>query len=58
MALKRLLRHVFSTADLGLVYDFSGQRKREHDEFGGYYDASFGDCPDTKRSTGGHSVAW
>ena len=58
VALKRLLRYVFSTADLGLVYDFSGQRKREHDEFGGYYDASFGDCPDTKRSTGGHCVTW
>jgi hypothetical protein len=58
VALKRLLRYVFTTADYGLVYDFSGQRKRQHDEFGGYYDASFGDCPDTKRSTGGHCVTW
>ena len=57
-ALKRLLRYVFATAEYGLVYDFSGQRKRQHDEFGGYYDASFGDCPDTKRSTGGHFVTW
>jgi hypothetical protein len=57
-ALKRLLRYAFSTANLGLVYDFSGQRKRSHDEIYGYYDASFGDCPDTKRSTGGHCVYW
>jgi hypothetical protein len=58
LALKRLLRYVFTTADLGLVYDFSGQRKQKHDDIGGFYDASFGDCPDTKRSTGGHCVFW
>ena len=55
-ALKRLLRYSSTAANLGLVYDFSGQRKREHGEIYGYYDASFGDCPDTKRSTGGHCV--
>ena len=40
------------------VYDFSGQRKREHGEIYGYHDASFGDCPDAKLSTGGHCVYW
>ena len=24
----------------------------------GYYDSSFADCPDTKRSTGGHCIYW
>ena len=33
IALKRLLRYVFITAEFCLVYDFSGQRKCGHDDF-------------------------
>ena len=55
-ALKRALRYLFSTSGLGLLYDFS-KRPRQEGVFG-YYDASFADCPDTKRSTSGHVVYW
>jgi len=55
-ALKRLLRYVFATADLGLNYDFSSPPVKEG--VYGYYDASFADCPDTKRSTGGFVIYW
>ena len=58
VALKRLLRYVFSTAEQGLVYDFSGKPSPEHESVYGYFDASLGDCPDTKRSTGGHCIFW
>jgi hypothetical protein len=56
VALKRALRYIFKTADLGLNYDFSAgpTSKGVH----GFYDASFADCPDTKRSTGGHIMYW
>jgi hypothetical protein len=57
-ALKRLLRYVFATAEQGLVYDFSGKPKPERSSIYGYFDASLGDCPDTKRSTGGHCIFW
>jgi hypothetical protein len=54
-ALKRALRYLFATSDLGLSYDFSKPTRRG---VYGYYDASFADCPDTKRSTIGHVMYW
>jgi hypothetical protein len=55
-ALKRALRYLFATADLGLHYDFSSKPSKEG--VYGYYDSSFADCPDTKRSTGGFVLYW
>ena len=55
-ALKRMLRYLFSTANLGLLYDFSSSDFKRG--IYGYYDSSFADCPDTKRSTGGHVLFW
>ena len=55
-ALKRALRYIFATASLGLLYDFSSAPKK--DGVYAYYDSSFADCPDTKRSTGGFVVYW
>jgi len=55
-ALKRVLRYLFGTTELGLLYDFSTQPAREG--VYGLYDSSFADCPDTKRSTGGHCIYW
>ena len=49
MALKRLLRYLHGTAELGLQYDFSGSVPRSG--IYGYYDASFADDADTRRST-------
>ena len=55
-ALKRTLRYLFSSASLGLLYDFSTAPAK--DGVYGYYDSSFADCPDTKRSTGGFILYW
>ena len=56
-ALKRVLRYIFGTAhDFGLLYDFSEPPPRKG--VYGFYDASFADCPDSRRSTGGHVVFW
>ena len=51
---KRALRYLFSTANLGLSYDFASRPAR--DGVYGYYNASFADCEDTKRSTVGHNL--
>ena len=48
-ALKRLLRYLHGTAEQGLHYDFSGDVPRSG--IYGYYDASFADDADTRRST-------
>ena len=58
VALKRLLRYLFATAEQGLVYDFGGKPNADWNRVYGYFDASLGDCPDTKRSTGGHCIYW
>ena len=55
-ALKRVLRYLFSTADFGLLFDFSEPPPRKG--VYGFYDASFADCPDSRRSTGGHVIFW
>ena len=55
-ALKRALRYLFASASLGLLYDFSTAPAK--DGVYGYYDSSFADCPDTKRSTGGFILYW
>ena len=55
-ALKRLLRYLFSSANLGLCFDFSSSPARRG--VYGYYDASFADCVDTKRSTVGYVMFW
>lgn len=55
-ALKRVLRYLFANAHLGLFYDFSSSPAR--DGVYGYYDASFADCVDTKRSTVGLVMYW
>ena len=57
-ALERVLRYIFGTADFGLLYDFSEPPPRKG-VYGFYHnDASFADCPDSRRSTGGHVVFW
>jgi transposase InsO family protein len=55
-ALKRVLRYLFANASLGLHFDFSNSPKREG--VYGFYDASFADCPDTRRSTVGFVLYW
>jgi hypothetical protein len=48
-ALKHLLRYLKGTLDLSLSYDFASPS--QHTGVHGFTDASFGDCPDTGRST-------
>ena len=48
-ALKRLLRFLRGTANVGLVFDFSTPPPKTGAY--GYYDASHADCIDTRRST-------
>ena len=48
-ALKRALRYLKKTTDKGLVYDFSKYPPRKG--IYGYYDASYADDVDTRRST-------
>ena len=48
-ALKRLLRYLNDTADKGLVFNFSSAPAKQG--LYGYYDASFADDVDTRRST-------
>ena len=57
-ALKRLVRYVFDTANFGLCYDFSKPDEAANRGIYGYYDSSFADCPDTRKSTGGHILFW
>jgi hypothetical protein len=47
--LKRVLRYLRCNKELGLKYDFSSDPVREG--LYGYFDASFADCVDTRRST-------
>ena len=47
--LKRVLRYLRCSSDLGLKYDFSSEPTRQG--LYGYFDASFADCVDTRRST-------
>ena len=51
-ALKRLLRYLGATSSLGLTYSFSGRPAKTG--IYGYYDASFADDVDTRRSTMGY----
>ena len=50
--LKRVLRYLRCNRDLGLTYDFSQGTPRQG--LYGYFDASFADCVDTRRSTVAH----
>ena len=50
-ALKRLLRYVCGTVDLGLVLHRSSSA-----ELVVYTDADWAGCPDTRRSTSGYAV--
>ena len=58
VSLKRLVRYLNGTKNLGLLYDFSQQKdKGRHCNLSsvyGYYDASWGDDHDTRRSTMGY----
>ena len=47
--LKRVLRYLRCNRDLGLKYDFTSEPVRQG--LYGYFDASFADCVDTRRST-------
>ena len=47
--LKRVLRYLRCNSDLGLKYNFSAEPVRQG--LYGYFDASFADCVDTRRST-------
>ena len=50
--LKRVLRYLRCNRDLGLKYDFTRDSPRQG--LYGYFDASFADCVDTRRSTVAH----
>jgi hypothetical protein len=52
VAAKRIVRYVAGTQELGLVYK-SRKRSGEPLQLTGYADASWGDCPDSARSTTG-----
>ena len=57
--LKRALHYLFRSAKFGLLYDFSGDASGNISRgIYGYYDSSFADCPDSRRSTGGHVIFW
>lgn len=51
MALKRIIRYLAGTADLGLRY---GPSEGAKGELVGYTDAAYGDCLDTRYSTSGY----
>ena len=54
--LKQLLRYLKGTCEVNLVFDFTGMEGTGN--LVGYSDSSFGDCPDTGRSTLAYILLW